>query len=62
MSIVDANKPRRGRPHADTVAVNVRLRRDSIRDLEKWAAAQPDQPGRAEAIRRILADFLKSSA
>lgn len=39
--------------------IGVRLQPDQIAKLDTWIDAQPDQPSRPEAVRRILADGLK---
>lgn len=56
-SIVDIQKKERrgrGRPAVDSDKVLVTMRRDLLDRLDRWAAAQDDTPGRAEAVRRLL--------
>jgi hypothetical protein len=58
-SLTDKKKKRpRGRPEVDSEQVLVRLPRKQLNALEAWAKAQPDGPGRPEAIRRIIAEYL----
>ena len=38
--------------------VLTRLQEDLLTPLDKYAAEEPDSPGRPEAIRRILKDWL----
>ena len=45
---------KRGRPSVDSEAVKVRIERTDLDDLDSWREAQPDQPGRPEAVRRLL--------
>ena len=48
-------KKRRGRPATGRDAVTaIRLSVDLRRRLDAWAAEQPDEPGRSEAIRRLV--------
>ncbi len=56
MSIDGAKK--RGRPQADTEAVNVRMPREQIERLDDWRRLQADLPGRPEAIRRLVEEAL----
>ena len=55
MSIDAVKKSRRGRPAIDSEAVTVRLERSALAVIDEWRDAQPDQPGRPEAIRRLAA-------
>lgn len=43
-----------GRPPVESEAVNVRMERGLLDRLDAWRDAQPDQPGRPEAVRRLL--------
>lgn len=65
MSIISAKNSRRprtrpnanvgpGRPPVDTEAVNVRMDRTMLGELDAFAARQPDAPGRPEAVRRLV--------
>jgi hypothetical protein len=38
----------------------MRLSDDFIAQVDKWAATQPDAPGRSEAIRRLVELGLKA--
>lgn len=60
MSSEDSAKKKTGRPPVDSEAVNVRMERPLLDALDSWRAAQPDQPGRPEAVRRLLALALDS--
>ena len=52
---VAAPKKRRGRPATGRDAVaTIRLSVDLRRRLAAWAAEQPDEPGRSEAVRRLV--------
>jgi hypothetical protein len=52
---VAAPKKRRGRPATGRDAVTaIRLSVDLRRRLDAWAAEQQDEPGRSEAIRRLV--------
>lgn len=54
MSTRDAKKSKIGRPPIDSQAVNVRLERSVLGDLDNWRKGQDDLPGRPEAIRRLM--------
>lgn len=56
---IDRVKKTRGRPTVDSEAVNVRLPAQILRGIEAYAEKTGEQIGRPEAIRRILAEFLK---
>jgi len=47
-------KSGRGRPKLGAVPVMVRLLPDQVKLLDAWRKAQPDRPGRPEALRRML--------
>jgi len=49
-----------GRPRADTEALTLRLSTDVIRAIDDARRVQDDLPGRPEAIRRILLEWLKA--
>jgi hypothetical protein len=52
-------KKKRGRPATGQhPLVALRIPTYMTEALMAWAAQQPDNPGKSEAIRRILADFL----
>ena len=53
MAIVSAKRSR-GRPKLDSEAVNVRLLRQQLDQLDAWIIQQPDAPTRPEAIRRLI--------
>ncbi|WP_298190976.1 hypothetical protein [Novosphingobium sp.] len=40
--------------------VTVRIPPDQLAALDTWIAAQPDQPSRPEAVRRLLAITLEA--
>jgi hypothetical protein len=44
----------RGRPEVDSEPVKVRLQRNDLNNVDHWRQAQPDQPNRPEAIRRLV--------
>lgn len=49
---------KRGRPAKEPTSV-VRLPLTALQAADAWAASQPDQPGRAEAVRRLIELGLK---
>jgi len=49
-----ATKPRGRRPGQSGTFVGVRLQPGALEPLDNWRKAEPDQPSRPEAIRRIL--------
>jgi hypothetical protein len=50
---------KRGRPATGQgVPVGVRMDANLIGRLDAWREAQPDQPGRPEAVRRLVAKAL----
>lgn len=51
-------KRRRGRPPVDSERVFTRLPRVDLNGIAAFAKAEPDQPARSEAIRRIIRDWL----
>lgn len=61
MSIPGAEKPKKGRPSVDSEAVNVRLERSGLVDLDHWRRSQADLPSRPEAIRRLMEVGLKAA-
>jgi hypothetical protein len=54
MSIDDGKKSGKGRPQLDSQGFTVRMQRAQIVALDEWRRAQPDIPGRPEAIRRLV--------
>jgi hypothetical protein len=58
-NLSDVKKPT-GRPPVDSEAVTLRLQREQLDALDAWRAAQSDNPGRPEAVRRLLALALDS--
>lgn len=61
MMSIDGPKKSRGRPPVDTEAVKVRLPRADIQGIDSFAASEPDAPTRTEALRRIVADWLRQN-
>ena len=56
-------KKRRGPPPTGKgTLVGVRLQPDLLAPIDAWAAAQEDEPGRSEAIRRLVELGLKVKA
>ena len=49
---------KKGRPPIDSDRVDTRMSRQLLDRLDEWRLAQPDFPGRQEAIRRILSEKL----
>ena len=48
-------KKQRGRPRTGVGApIHVRMKPDQVEAVDAWAAEQPDNPSRAEAIRRLV--------
>lgn len=43
-----------GRPKVDSEEVRARMPREQLDRIDAWAAAQPDTPGRPEALRRLV--------
>jgi len=54
MSNESAKKPTRGRPTIDSEAVNVRMERGLLSQLDDWRREESDLPTRPEAVRRLL--------
>lgn len=54
MAIDDTVKPKKGRPPVDTVAINLRLPRKALEEVDAYRRAQNDLPTRPEAIRRLI--------
>jgi hypothetical protein len=56
-------KKRRGPPPTGQgIQIQVRIQPDKLVELDRWIAAQSDQPTRPEAIRRIVERTLGRSA
>jgi hypothetical protein len=53
-TLVSAKKSGKGRPIVDSEAVNVRIERPQLGQLDDWRRVQPDLPTRPEAIRRLI--------
>jgi hypothetical protein len=54
-------KKKRGRPATGKDPLTAfRLPPDLTKAIEKWAAEQPDEPNRSEAIRRLVEQGLKA--
>jgi len=60
MSIDVDKKSARGRPRVDSDIVTARLHRPVLDALDAWRDAQEDKPGRPEAVRRGLTEWLKA--
>jgi metal-responsive CopG/Arc/MetJ family transcriptional regulator len=50
-----------GRPPSDTEAINLRLPREVIEELDELRRKEADVPTRPEMIRRIIQEFLKAT-
>jgi hypothetical protein len=62
-SISNIGKKRgRGRPFLGAQPVMVRLLPKQVAAVDKWRQAQADQPGRPEAIRRLIEVALSTKA
>lgn len=61
MSTINSAKKPRGRPPADTEAVNVRLSRDILDRVDAYRREERDLPTRPEAIRRLVEKGLKGA-
>ena len=59
MSIANIGKSR-GRPPTGAIPTMVRLYADVAAAIDRWIADQPEKIGRPEAIRRILAEYLRA--
>jgi hypothetical protein len=56
-----ATPKRRGRPATGKAPTRtLRLTDEFIANVDAWAAAQEDEPGRSEAIRRLVEIGLKA--
>jgi hypothetical protein len=54
-------KKRRGRPATGQgVQIGTRWAKSTVAMIDAWAAAQEDEPGRSEAIRRLVEIGLKA--
>jgi metal-responsive CopG/Arc/MetJ family transcriptional regulator len=51
-------KSKKGRPRTDTEAVNLRLSREILREIDDRRKLEEDLPTRPEMIRRALAQWL----
>ena len=59
--IVSDNKKKIGRPPTGIgTLVGQRWRNDQLEQIDRWRHAQPDKPGRSEAIRRLVEIGLKA--
>jgi hypothetical protein len=59
--IKKATPKRRGRPATGKAPTRtLRLTDEFIANVDAWAAAQDDEPGRSEAIRRLVELGLKA--
>jgi hypothetical protein len=60
---VSDNKKKIGRPATGVgTLVGQRWREDQLDEIDQWRRDQPDMPGRAEAIRRLVELGLKVKA
>jgi hypothetical protein len=60
-SIKKATPKRRGRPATGKAPTRtLRLTDEFIAEVDSWAEKQPDEPGRSEAIRRLIELGLKA--
>lgn len=59
---IDSAKKSRGRPAADTEAVNVRMTRGLLAELDLWITERGGKMGRPEAIRHIVSAWLAGVA
>jgi metal-responsive CopG/Arc/MetJ family transcriptional regulator len=50
---------KRGRPHVDSEAINLRLPRELIEAIDNRRRGEPDLPTRPEMIRRALIEWLE---
>jgi hypothetical protein len=58
----DKIKRRPGPPQAGGgTLIGVRILADDLELLDQWREAQPDRPGRPEAIRRLVEEGVKRS-
>jgi hypothetical protein len=56
----DKNKRRPGPPQTGGgTLIGVRILADDLELLDQWREAQPDKPGRPEAIRRLVEEGVK---
>jgi hypothetical protein len=59
----DKTQRRRGPPDGGAgTLIGVRVSADDLVLLDRWRAEQPDRPGRPEAIRRLVEQFLSEKA
>ena len=59
MASIPADRKSRGRPRVDSIHVGVRIPPEQVAPLDAWIADQPEpRPGRPEAIRLALRDWL----
>ena len=56
---MDSEKKRLGRPAVDTEAINLRLPRALIAEIDNLRREEADLPTRPEMIRRILQDWME---
>ena len=54
MSTLNAQYKKRGRPAIDSEELRIRVQRPDLDQIDQWRTAQPDAPGRPEAIRRLV--------
>lgn len=58
--LLQPQKPKRGRPATGKgTPVQVRMQDSLLGKLDRWREAQPDEPTRPEAARRIIDEALK---
>jgi len=56
----ESGDPRRP-GEVDPAWVTVRLEKNQLADLDRWIAAQPDEPSRSAAVRRLALQALRAS-
>ncbi len=58
MSRINTPQKTRGRPRVDSEEVKVRIQRHQLDKIDNWRDQQSDNPGRPEAIRRLVEQAL----
>ena len=59
MSTLNTQQKRMGRPRVDSEELRVRIQRIDLDAIDEWRGSQPDQPGRPEAVRRLVRKALE---
>ena len=60
MVSIDSAKKSKGRPSVDSEAVNVRIERNLLNQIDEFRRAESDLPSRPEAIRRLVEKGLQT--